>query len=346
MTPEQKARLEELQAKGDSLNETEKTELESLEALTPEPTEEEEFNAAWDEGDDDTGTDAGDPEGSKTNDDPVKGSKDGDASGKTTDGSDDASTADDGSPTPDGQSDGQDSDDDAGSEETPAEKIARLEAENMEKDQKMRSWNGRIKAANKRAEEAEAKARKKDSSNSDDAAPAENEDKELDEFFEEYPDLKRPIEKAAEKIANKIVDKRMAKVETTVETVVQSKQEDDNEKHIKEIEYAHKDWKTIYNSGALLKWIETQPKFLQSRYHDIVDKGNSEEVIAMFDQYKKATGKSKNETTKQTSQSDKEKRQKEMEAVESSSAGPIDDKKGPSKDDFDASWDHFEKADK
>lgn len=351
MTPEQNARYEELLNK-ENLTEDEKTELADLEALQPEDPEQDEFDKAWEDLDgDNTATDDGSD--STAADDDTTSTDDSDKDGSGDNGTEDTSQqSDDGSDasTPDNDSDGQasDTDDDDSTEETPEQKIARLEAENQKLNHKMSSWDGRIKKETELRKAAEAKLNEKDSDGSDDVTPEED-DKELKDFFEEYPDLEKPIKTVAEKIATKIVEKRMGKVEQKVDTVVDSQQADADEKHINAIKEAHPDWENIYKSGALTKWISNQPEILQSRYEEIVNSGKTSEVIGMFDQYKESTGKKEKTTTQTSSQSEgKKKKLKDMEAVPPSSTLLNTDGKGgmPDKDDFDASWNHFTKDEK
>ena len=102
--------------------------------------------------------------------------------------------------------------------------------------------------------------------------------------------------KVAEKIAGMIVDKKLGKVdqiEKRFNTVQDTLQEDADAKHQAAIEKAHPDYLDIYNSGALTKWIKLQPAYLQPRLNEIVTSGNTQEVIDMYNSYKRAAGKNK-----------------------------------------------------
>lgn len=350
MTPEQKARLEELQAK-ENLSPEEAEELKTLTALPEddgdlEPDPEAEFDAAWDETDDDGNKIEPKPdEGDTADGDSTDG--DGDSEDKNKSSDKDDTGGDVLNPIP-GETDSSDS----GPDTTPDpkdQKIAELETKLAETDQRMRSWEGRLKAADRRAADAEAKLKEKEESKgkgkSDDVSLDED-DPELSEFFNEFPDLKGPMMKVAEKIAGMIVDKKLGKVdqiEKRFNTVQDTLQEDADAKHQAAIEKAHPDYLDIYNSGALTKWIKLQPAYLQPRLNEIVTSGNTQEVIDMYNSYKRAAGKNKPNPKPNASDlsEEKKKRAKAMQAVPASSGGPIKPKALPPKDDFDAAWKHF-----
>jgi hypothetical protein len=344
MTAEQKARQEELEAKG-TLTAEETEELKILTAL-PQEVEEENpdaaFDAAWDE------LDGKKPENTDDNDDSDNNQSDQDDSTKKPDESQstepDDSDGDILNSTPAYSDTKPDSTNADVTPDPRDEKIAELE-------QKMRSWDGRLKAADQRAAEAERKLKeaeaKGQSKESDNASPDED-DAKLSAFFKEFPDLEGPIKKVAEQIATKIVNDKMAKLDTIEET--QSQMQDDAEEeanriHMEKIDTAHPDWKQIYDSGALETWIKRQPGYLQPRLYEILRKGSAREVISMFDSYKRAAGKGKETSTTSNESSEKKAKAKAMEAVPASSAGPKKGQVKIAKDDFDGAWDELEKKD-
>ncbi len=164
-------------------------------------------------------------------------------------------------------------------------------------------------------------------------------------FIQEFPDLERPIRILIHKEAESLLDARLGPVEESVTKVKDTLKVSADERHFAEIGKAHPDWEKIVESGALQTWIDRQPKFLQPRLNEICQSGETQEVIEMFDQYKKATGKAKSTTTSSRTQSKKKKAQS-IEAVPASSGGPKRKPQVPDKDDFDGSWDHWNKKEK
>lgn len=60
--------------------------------------------------------------------------------------------------------------------------------------------------------------------------------------------------------------------------------------HFNAIYAAHPDADSIVESKELADWIGTKPEFAQQQYWAVLDKGSSRDVIAMFDEFKSATG--------------------------------------------------------
>lgn len=230
-----------------------------------------------------------------------------------------------------------DTDDDI--DNNPEKKIADLEAELAANNQRMSSWEGRIKAANKAKEEAEAKLNGDDSQSGkvNKTAPGEDEEADtiLSEFIDEFPSLEQPIKIMVKKIANKMIESKLEEITPKIDSIEERTQETASEEHFATIKKAHANYEKIYNSGALTTWIKSQPKFLQAGMEVVIEDGTAEEIIEMLDAYK---------TTIKHTQSDnpgKTKRDKlvDLEAVDQSSSGPPKDKKKANKDDFDSAWD-------
>jgi hypothetical protein len=142
--------------------------------------------------------------------------------------------------------------------------------------------------------------------------------------------------------AAKMVDSRIGPVEESMTVLKDTLKLSEDEKHFSEITKAHPDWEQIRDSGALQTWIDHQPKFLRPRLNEICERGGTQEVIEMFDQYKKATGKAQ-PTTSSSRIISKKKKAQSIEAVPASSGGPVQKPKEPDKDDFDGAWEHWNK---
>ena len=356
MTKEQKTRQDELQAKG-TLETAEAEELKTLSALPQEieeekePDPEEEFGDAWDELDGKKKDPEKTPEEIQAEKEKADAAaaKEAEAAAKAKDkdpptdpnkitDKDLLNTA---LKTPDKPD---------SSVDQSAEVIA-LKAQLAALDHKMASWDGRIKAAEARAVAAEQKlkeAEDKGTKTGSDSASPDLDDAELSAFFKEFPTLEGPIQKVAERAINKIVTEKLGKVdiiEARQTDLTETLQEEANVTHMLKIEGAHKDWKAIYDSGALTTWIEQQPAFLQPRLTEIIQKGSAADIIEMYDSYKRATGKGKETTTDTELTAEKKKKLADMEAVRAASAGPKTEGKKVEKEDFDGSWDELEKED-
>jgi hypothetical protein len=275
--------------------------------------------------DDDSETDEGDESG---NDDVMDKIGEGDGNG----GSDDD----------DDPNEGPDSDD---------EKAKQLEEALRKERQKTATWEGRISAANKRAKQAEealeklrqAKAEKNEKENLSKDLPEED-DKALKEFLAEFPELHRPIVALVKKellpIIGQMIDDRLGAIEPQVTSIKEKIETDSTEAHFAAISKAHPDWKKIAESGALDKWIESQPTYIQNALDEIKTHGSTQQVIEMFDQYKAAIGdKSDGGDKNSSSKGKKRSKAKDLLAVPSSPSKVSTKGKEKNKDDFDSAWD-------
>lgn len=360
LTAEQKARIEVLLAI-ETLNEEETAELKTLQALEPKDPNQDEFDAEWDELDgkkvtkplDETDA-AQEAQLAKNEEKDAKAKAEAEAAALAKEDKSQSTDAagTDGDILNTAQADPDKTLDSNGKEITPdprdAEITALKDAQSAQ-EQKMRSWDGRIKAAEKRAAEAEQKlkdAEAKGKDNSSEVSP-NIDDAELSVFFKEYPDLEGPMKKVAEKLATKIFNDKIGDKIETLEVnqgaAQETAQAEADKIHMASINTAHPDWEKIYDSGALETWIKRQPEYLQPRLHEILKKGSASEVIGMFDSYKRAAGKGKETTTNSASSEEKKAKAAAIEAVPASTAGA---KKGAvkiTKDDFDGAWDELEK---
>jgi len=324
MTEEEKQELETLRAK-ETLDENEKARVAELEAKEEPLNDEDEFDQAFDEA---IGDEPKTEEETEDQDDNQNESQ----SGKD----EDDQTEDDSlfETVPDDQDNGNED------EKSPEQLIADLEANLAKEKQRNSSWEGRIRAANRRAEEAEAKLNKKSETadkGSNDSLPNDDEDNSiLSEFIEEFPSLEKPIKLLATQIARKIVEEEVGSIRPTIDSVKDTIQSQTMREHVGKIETAHPDWKQIRDSGSLITWIEKQPKFVQPGLTKVVEEGSAEEIIELFDTYKRSTGQKR---TVNTGTKTAQQKARELEAVPHSSKGPPADKKIVDKNDYDSAWD-------
>lgn len=338
LTDDQKNRLNELKTK-ESLTEEEKTELAELESQNEPADPDKEFDDAWNDASDDDvdgseGSEGADQKGTKK--DPQAA-----AEGDTTDGQGIFVSG------PDATSEGDPATGDGVTGDDQGAELKKLQEENARLIQKMKSWEGRITAANKRADEAEARIQgQAKSTNSDgstlpdgDSAGADEAQSIINEFVQEFPDLEKPIntliDKKVKERVDRIVEEKIKPVQTTVESITATVSDRETKEHLGKITAAHPDWEKIYKTGALKTWIDLQPSFIQNALNEIVKSGSTEEIIELFDQYKKSTGRVKPSQNAEGSQS----KVNQLEAVHSTPTTPPRGGQKKDPNDFDAGWD-------
>ena len=340
MTEEEKAELAELAAK-EKLTEEEKARKAELEGKPLNP--EDEFDTAFDEamGEEtsagtDTKTAAEVEAEAKVLEEAEKKRK------KEEKEADEAKLAQEGDSIFNGVPGEEDLDNAGGEGETPEQTIARIEADLAAEKQRNSSWEGRIKAANKRADEAEVSAagKKNLTDKGDETLPdGEDDDSVLTDFIEEFPSLEKPIKLLATKIARELVESKMDEITPTLKTVQETVESNAVNDHLGKITKAHPDWRQIHKSGALGTWIGKQPQFMQAGLKRVVDEGSAEDIVELFTTYKKSTGQLKTETNSGKGKTSAQKA-KELEAVAHQSSGPPKDTKKIADDDFDSAWDN------
>jgi hypothetical protein len=158
--------------------------------------------------------------------------------------------------------------------------------------QKTKSWEGRIRAANKRAEEAQAalEAAKNSQQDKPKKLPEGGDENDvLSTFVEEFPELEQPLKLLIKKEATAIAREHIDKLKPTVEQLEKQSQQSTMAAHFKAIEDAHPGWRQYVDSGQLVKWIEVQPSYLQKPLMDVYQQGSSQEVIELLTSFKEST---------------------------------------------------------
>lgn len=84
-----------------------------------------------------------------------------------------------------------------------------------------------------------------------------------------------------------MLEARLAK---RLQPIEQQHQQNAAKAHFDAIYTAHPDADSIVESKELADWIGTKPGFAQQQYWAVLEKGSSRDVIAMFDEFKSATG--------------------------------------------------------
>jgi len=220
--------------------------------------------------------------------------------------------------------------------------------------QKTSSWNGRIRKANERTEDAEKKLtdtlqrievlekqlQEKSDKPQKETLPEDkdisSDDADLTSFFEEYPDLEKPLKKLVRLEAEAIAEDRLSKIAPRVDQLAESSKEEGMRRHFQMIEDAHSDYKKIVDDGYLQRWIDSQPTFLKDSLERVRTQGNAKEVIEMLDSFKRTTGWKVPSTTPKKREPNPSKVDALL-AVEGNTGGPP--KGQPDSNDFDAAWD-------
>jgi len=212
---------------------------------------------------------------------------------------------------------------------------------NQEK-QKNASWDGRIKAANERAAEAEKQLQQSQQIQQD-SNPfkeetddnSDSEDDVLAEFVDEFPELETPLNLLIEKKTRSLIEEQLKTLTPAVQQLTESAKKSEAESHYKKITSAHPDWSTTLSSGRLDGWIDKQPFIIRNTYKGIIKAGSTDEVIELLTIFK--------QTNQQETKQAKTQKAKNLIAVRSGPASTGGTYKGASDpNDFEAAWDEFD----
>lgn len=225
-----------------------------------------------------------------------------------------------------------------------AERIAR---ERDEENQRLREENERLKAGSKPSTEGADTGKPK---GEDDplAVLSDDERAAFEEVRDQYPTIAKALD-AARKLAAK--EAQPANVTERVEKIEKRIANDDKagrEAHIQTLEREYPEFYESENAfeefrGALDEWIETLPYKDAVRYQRIRDKGDTETVLDMLDEFAKSTGRKVRDTgtgkPNNTPPNDKNRRLESMTAVPRHSGKPAAGGGAPAKDDYDGAFD-------
>jgi hypothetical protein len=166
--------------------------------------------------------------------------------------------------------------------------------------QRNASWDGRIKAEAKRANELEVKLKEITDKVSKDTSLSLEEliatDPEIKKFVDEMgSDFTKPFLKMLNVTAKKIIDDAVKPIRETVEPLSQKitdKEVEDAATHYKTIQTKHPDVLKLLESKALDSWVEGLPFKTAIEKKRILTDGSTQEVIALLDEYKTSIKKS------------------------------------------------------
>ena len=224
---------------------------------------------------------------------------------------------------------------------TPEEEIANLKSEVAKEKQRSASWEGRINAADKRAKAAELAAQQSQetdkSQSTTDALPNGDDELVIKEFTEEFPALEQPIQLMIKAEAQKIIDASLKDLKPKIDQVTDTVANQTYAAHQAAITTAHQDWKAIRDDGRLRTWIDAQPGIIKNSLNQVYEKGNTAEVIEMFDAYTKSNSITPNREIDPNPKPNL-KAEKLLAVPHQPGALPKDQKKKAAKDDFDGAW--------
>lgn len=317
------------------------------------PAPDDEFDSAFAESDDEgLGVKAGQAASDDTGTDPDKNADTGAA----------ASQADAG----DKSQSGTGTDADAGDKGKTADSddaLTKLQRQNEELEQHMKSWGGRLSASDRRNRELEAELERLRQGNAktgsdekgkgtdadQDALDLEN-DPELKKALDEFPDAVGPLVKQMSALKKQLSElgKNSTSGADAVKPVADKVDRLVMQEHIRIIGSKHEDWRDIVipkddKPSELDQWIASKPSYLRPGLEAVRDTGTAEQVIEMLDDLKhdrEASTAAAEDARKKKAAEDK--RQKQLEAAGAvpsrGAAKPAANAQGKDPNDFEAGW--------
>ena len=228
-------------------------------------------------------------------------------------------------------------------------KAEKFEADLQKERQRTSSWDGRIKAANKKAKELEAEVKmlraKLDEKDSGPSEEEQSDQEVMDKFKETFPELVEVIDIMQRKIDAKASPaKDPGQSDTTDDDLdPESANSDDNVDDtnvavcdMNEVRKIHRDVDEAVSSGKIVTWINSQPDYirpsLENVYYGANGYGSTQQVIDLVNNFKTQTGWTSDLLKTEDTKADK---LNSMMESEGGSGGPVD-KTGPDKSDYDA----------
>ena len=221
------------------------------------------------------------------------------------------------------------------------DRITELEAQLSKETQRTASWDGRIKAANKKVKDLEAENKQLRDKLLEDSSPGSSSDDQSDEevmatFRKTFPELVEVIDIMQKKIDAKATSPTPTPAKETSYDADQDLMTDEEEykkeearlhkEHIGRIKATHKDLDEMIKSGALMQWINEQPDFIRPHLTNIYQSGSSEQIIKMLSEFKTKSGWKSQSQRQANSKQDK---LNSMREAEGDSQGPTDNAPDP-----------------
>jgi hypothetical protein len=217
--------------------------------------------------------------------------------------------------------------------------------------EKTKSWEGRLKASDRRnaelSQELEERKRNpaadKATDSDDDDLDPDSAKAKLEAFYEEFPSLREPLQI----LTKQAVSEATGKVNDAIMPVVKRHNETVNGEHLTAIREAHSDMDEILESGDLTSWFDTLSPRKAQFYRSIAAEGDTSEVIDMLTDFKEANGikttdpdtdDGKTVTRQQSNRRDKQ--ADDLAPIKGERTRPNARRSGqPDKDDYDGAFD-------
>lgn len=166
-----------------------------------------------------------------------------------------------------------------------------LEQARKESDAQIRLLNSRLQSLSAQYQELKAQTKQQAAAPAKDSADAADEPDLPDSFkelMEEFPDFAKPMQEYVERQVQKAlksvtseVDKRVRPIESHIDT-------SETNAHLNAIRSAHPDFDEIVGGFDLLQWIESLPPVARTGAVYVAERGSSDQVIALLNDYKAA----------------------------------------------------------
>lgn len=129
----------------------------------------------------------------------------------------------------------------------------------------------------------------------------EDEKAELSEYEKDFDSVSKmeglKRERALKRLEDRILETLEAKtaeiqekIASRVQPIEESYKKSDEAAHFGTIRGSHPDFETHRDSGAILKWIETKPRYLRESMKATYEQGTAEDVVDLISDFKKENG--------------------------------------------------------
>ena len=166
-----------------------------------------------------------------------------------------------------------------------------LEQARKESDAQIRLLNSRLQSLSAQYQELKSQTKQQQAAPAHDAKDATDEPDLPDSFkelMEEFPDFAKPMQEYVERQVQKAlksvtsaVEERVRPIETHIDTT-------ETNSHLNAIRSAHPDFDEIVGGFDLLQWIESLPPVARTGAVYVAERGSTDQVIALLNDYKAA----------------------------------------------------------
>lgn len=192
--------------------------------------------------------------------------------------------------TTDDDQSGTDSEDDSVKSDSSTNYQELLEQVRRDSDAQIRLLNSRLQSLSTQYQDL--KAQTKQNAPAQDAAVPAVEEPDLPDSFkelmEEFPDFAKPMQEYVERQVQKALKSVTSTVEERVKPIESHISNTETNSHLHAIRSAHPDFDDIVGGFDLLQWIESLPPVARTGAVYVAERGSSDQVIALLNDYKAA----------------------------------------------------------